>query len=75
MLGPLEDALANAHGVLPIGAFRCGGGHGRREGGTGREEAHNDYIGAVFNHKLAKVSLARAMGSTNKNISQVLNRK
>jgi outer membrane protein TolC len=38
-------------------------------------QAHNDYIGAVFDHNLAKVSLARAMGSAEETISQVLNRK
>ena len=38
-------------------------------------QAHNDYIGAVFDHNLAKASLARAMGGAVQTIFQMLNRK
>lgn len=38
-------------------------------------QAHNDYVGAVFDHNLAKVSLARAMGDAERAIEQFLPRK
>ncbi len=38
-------------------------------------QAHNDYIAAVYDHNLAKVSLARAMGGAETAIPQMLIRK
>lgn len=39
-----------------------------------RVQADNDYITAVFEHNLAKVSLARAMGRAEQNLPQLLKR-
>ena len=38
-------------------------------------QAHDDYIGAVFAHDLAKASLARAMGDAEHNVQQLLVRE
>jgi outer membrane protein TolC len=37
-------------------------------------QADDDYINAVFEHNLAKISLARAMGNAEQNLSQLLKR-
>jgi outer membrane protein TolC len=37
--------------------------------------AHDDYISAVFDHNLAKIALARAMGDAEHSLPQLLVRK